>query len=105
MRGGTRFEAPRVPKFIVTQGAAGKDDAKKPKQDDKARAKRHDGGNARGFNEIILANKNTSAVQIQESVKEKGFSAESHQQRSAAEIHSHSPVAWITIMWRYSVGG
>jgi hypothetical protein len=69
MRGGTRFEAPRVPKFIVTQGAAGKDDAKKPKQDDKARAKRHDGGNARGFNKIILANKNTSAVQIQESVR------------------------------------
>jgi hypothetical protein len=69
MRGGTRFEALRVPKFIVTQGAAGKDDAKKPKQDDKARAKRHDGGNTRGFNEIILANKNKSAVQIQESVR------------------------------------
>jgi hypothetical protein len=48
MRGGTRFEAPRRTEFVVTQGAMGKDDAKKPKQDDKARAKRHDSGNAKG---------------------------------------------------------
>ena len=40
----------------------------------KARAKRHDSGNARGVNEIILANKNASAIQIQELVKEKGWS-------------------------------
>ena len=74
VRGGTKFEAPRVPKFIVTQGAAGKDGTKQLKQDDKARAKQHDSENARGINKIILMNKNTSTVQIQKSVKEKGFS-------------------------------
>jgi hypothetical protein len=57
MRGGTRFKAPRRPKFIITQGAVGEDDAKKPKHDDKARVKRHDNRNARGVNKIIfLAN-------------------------------------------------
>jgi len=38
------------------------------------RTMKRDSRNARGVNEIILANKNASAVQIQESVKEKGFS-------------------------------
>ena len=57
-------------------------------------------------NKLMAGEESMGAVHIVELAKKKGFRAESHQQCSAGEICSHSPVAGaFTIMWMYSLGG